>query len=137
MDYRYYLILAVYGLNVAFVAAIFFSILGFFRLPRKAVGGRVAILGLVAEMLITVLSASVVRATIMAIVLLCGTLFERKADIYNSMERCCAAFFFSGILILYSMLGFQFIVRSSYLYCLFLILALNHLSRKFRNDLKK
>ena len=78
-------ILAVSGSNVAFVAAIFFSILGFFRLPRKAVGG-VAILGLVAYMLITGSSASVVRATIMAIVLLCGTLFERKADIYNSIS---------------------------------------------------
>ena len=78
-------ILAVSGSNVAFVAAIFFSILGFLRLPRKAVGG-LAILGLVAYMLVTGSSASVVRATIMAIVLLCGTLFERKADIYNTIS---------------------------------------------------
>ncbi len=78
-------ILAVSGSNVAFVAFIFYSVFGFFRLPRKAVGVA-AILGLIAYMLITGSSASVVRATIMAIVLLCGSMIERKADIYNSIS---------------------------------------------------
>jgi competence protein ComEC len=78
-------ILAVSGSNVAFVAFIFFSTLGFFRLPRKAVR-IVTILGLIAYMVLTGSCASVVRATIMAIVLLCGTLFERKADLYNSIS---------------------------------------------------
>jgi competence protein ComEC len=81
-------ILAVSGSNVAFVAFIFFATLGFFRLPKKAVGG-ITILGLLAYMVITGSSASVVRATLMALVLLCGTLFERKADIFNSI--CVAA----------------------------------------------
>ena len=78
-------ILAVSGSNVAFVAFIFFSLFGFFRLPRRAVGGA-AIGGLIIYMLLTGSSPSVVRATIMAIVILCGTLFEHKADIYNSIS---------------------------------------------------
>ena len=98
-------ILAVSGSNVAFVAFIFFSILGFFRLPRKAVGG-VAILGLIVYMLITGSSASVVRATIMAIVLLCGTLFERKADIYNSISVAALILLFWNTNTLFDV-GFQ------------------------------
>jgi competence protein ComEC len=78
-------ILAVSGSNVAFVAFMFFSLFGFFRLSRRAVGGA-AIVGLIVYMLVTGSSPSVVRATIMAIVILCGTLFERKADIYNSIS---------------------------------------------------
>jgi competence protein ComEC len=78
-------ILAVSGSNVAFVAFIFFSLFGFFRMPRTAVGGA-AIAGLIVYMLLTGSSPSVVRATIMAIVILCGTLFEHKADIYNSIS---------------------------------------------------
>ena len=98
-------ILAVSGSNVAFVTFIFFSVLGFLRLPRKAVGG-VAILGLVAYMLITGSSASVVRATIMAIVLLCGTLFERKADIYNSISVAALILLFWNTNTLFDV-GFQ------------------------------
>jgi len=78
-------ILAVSGSNVAFVAFIFFSLFGFFRLPRRAVGGA-AIGGLIVYMLLTGSSPSVVRATIMAIVILCGTMFEHNADIYNSIS---------------------------------------------------
>jgi competence protein ComEC len=78
-------ILAVSGSNVAFVAFIFFSVFGFFRISRRAVGGA-AIAGLIVYMLLTGSSPSVVRATIMATVILCGTLFERKADIYNSIS---------------------------------------------------
>lgn len=98
-------ILAVSGSNVAFVAAIFFSILGFFRLPRRAVGGF-AILGLIAYMFITGSCASVVRATIMAIVLLCGTLFEKKADIYNSISVAALILLFWNTNTLFD-IGFQ------------------------------
>ena len=98
-------ILAVSGSNVAFVAFIFFSTLGFFRLSRKAVGS-VAILGLIAYMLITGSSASVVRATIMAIVILCGTLFERKADIYNSISVAALILLFWNTNTLFDV-GFQ------------------------------
>jgi competence protein ComEC len=78
-------ILAVSGSNVAFVAFMFFAVFGFFRLSRRTVGG-ITIFGLIVYMLITGASPSVVRATIMAIVILCGTLFERKTDIYNSIS---------------------------------------------------
>ncbi len=78
-------ILAVSGSNVAFVAFIFFSLFGLFRLSRRAIGGA-AIAGLIVYMLLTGSSPSVVRATIMAIVILCGTMFEHKADIYNSIS---------------------------------------------------
>lgn len=77
-------ILAVSGSNVVFVALVFYTLFGFFRIPRRAIAGA-AILGLVIYMLITGSSPSVVRATIMAVVVLCGTLFERKIDIYNSI----------------------------------------------------
>jgi competence protein ComEC len=78
-------ILAVSGSNVAFVAFIFFSLFGLFRISRRAITGA-AILGLIVYMLLTGSSPSVVRATIMIIVILCGTLFERKTDIYNSIS---------------------------------------------------
>ncbi len=77
-------ILAVSGSNVAFVAFIFFSLFGFFRISRRTIAGA-AIIGLVVYMLLTGSSPSVVRATIMIIILLCGVLFERKVDIYNSI----------------------------------------------------
>jgi competence protein ComEC len=98
-------ILAVSGSNVAFVAFIFFSTLGFFRLPRNAVSG-ITILGLLAYMVITGSSASVVRATIMAIVLLCGTLFERKADVYNSISVAALILLFWNTNTLFDV-GFQ------------------------------
>jgi competence protein ComEC len=78
-------ILAVSGSNVAFVAFVLFSIFGFLRLSRRITGG-LTIVGLVAYMLITGSSPSVIRATIMAIVILFGTMLERKADIYNSIS---------------------------------------------------
>ncbi|MBN1396730.1 MAG: DNA internalization-related competence protein ComEC/Rec2 [Bacteroidetes bacterium] len=77
-------ILAVSGSNVAFVALIFYTLFGFFRVSRRITAGA-AILGLIIYMLVTGSSPSVVRATIMAIIILCGTLFERKTDIYNSV----------------------------------------------------
>ena len=98
-------IMAVSGSNVAFVAFIFFSTLGFFRLSRTAVSG-ITILGLIAYMVITGSSASVVRATIMAIVLLCGTLFERKTDIYNSISVAALILLFWNTNTLFDV-GFQ------------------------------
>jgi competence protein ComEC len=98
-------ILAVSGSNVAFVAFIFFSLFGFFRLSRRAIGGA-AILGLIIYMLLTGSSPSVVRATIMIIVILCGTLFERKADIYNSISAAAIILLLWNTNILFD-IGFQ------------------------------
>ncbi|MGB2869206.1 MAG: DNA internalization-related competence protein ComEC/Rec2 [Bacteroidota bacterium] len=78
-------ILAVSGSNVAVVALVFYSAFGLFRLPRKIIV-LLTVAGLLFYMLVTGSSPSVVRATIMGIVILCATLFERKADIYNSLS---------------------------------------------------
>lgn len=77
-------ILAVSGSNVVVVALIFFSLGGLFRLSKRWVVA-VTILGLLCYMFITGLSPSVIRATIMGIAILLGTLFERRTDIYNSL----------------------------------------------------
>jgi competence protein ComEC len=78
-------ILAVSGSNVAFVAFMFFAVFGFLRLPKRGVV-LLTIVGLVFYMLVTGSSPSVVRATIMAIVILVGTSIERRVDIYNSVS---------------------------------------------------
>ena len=98
-------ILAVSGSNVAFVALMFYAILGFFRLSKKAIGSF-TIIGLFIYMLITGSSPSVVRATIMAIVLLCSTLFERKSDIYNSISVAAIILLFWNTNTLFDV-GFQ------------------------------
>jgi competence protein ComEC len=77
-------VLAVSGLHVGVVALIFYSLAGLFRLSKRWVV-IVTILGLICYMFITGQSPSVVRATVMATVILLGTLFERKTDVYNSL----------------------------------------------------
>jgi len=127
-------ILAVSGSNVAFVAFIFFSILGFFRLPRKA-AGVIAILGLIAYMLITGSSASVVRATIMAIVFLCGTFFERKADLYNSISVAALVLLFWNTNTLFDV-GFQ-LSFAAVISLVFFYPRLESLIKKIPERLKK
>jgi competence protein ComEC len=77
-------ILAVSGLHVGIVTAIFFSVLGLLRLNRtmKIVW---TIAGLILFMYVTGAAPSVVRATIMASVVLIGILVQRRSDIYNSI----------------------------------------------------
>jgi competence protein ComEC len=82
-------ILAVSGSNVAVVVLIIYAMFGFLRLPKKFSGGA-TIFGTVLFMFITGASPSVVRATIMVIVILVGTLFERKTDVYNSLSVAAA-----------------------------------------------
>ena len=77
-------ILAVSGSNVLVVALIMYSLASLLRLPRRWITA-VTILGLLFYMVITGLSPSVIRATIMAAAILIGTLFERKTDVYNSL----------------------------------------------------
>jgi competence protein ComEC len=77
-------ILAVSGLNVGIVAVVLHVALGLLRLQRRWVT-IATIISLLFYMELTGAPASVVRATIMALVVLTGTLFERKADIYNSL----------------------------------------------------
>jgi competence protein ComEC len=77
-------VLAVSGLHVGVVAVVFYGFFGLLRLPRKWIAGT-TIMGLLAYMTLIGSPPSVVRATIMAIVLLLGPLFERKIDVYQSL----------------------------------------------------
>lgn len=78
-------ILAVSGFNVGIIALICFSIFSLFRLPKIVIVIATAVV-ILAHMFLTGATASVVRATIMASVLLIGALIERKTDIYNSLS---------------------------------------------------
>lgn len=77
-------VLAVSGLHVGIIAAIVHVIFGLLRIPRKIVVFATMVTLLFYAGL-TGAPPSVVRATIMAWVILAGTLLERKGDIYNSI----------------------------------------------------
>jgi competence protein ComEC len=77
-------ILAVSGSNVVVVALIFSSLIGFLRVSRKT-ATLLTFIGLLWYMVITGLSPSVIRATIMGSAILGGTLLGRKGDVYNSL----------------------------------------------------
>jgi competence protein ComEC len=77
-------ILAVSGSNVVVVGLIFYSIIGFFRVSQRT-ATALTLLGLLWYMVITGMSPSVIRATIMGAAILVGTVIGRKADIYNSL----------------------------------------------------
>lgn len=77
-------ILAVSGTHVGVVALIFYALFTMLRLPRRAVAVA-SMLALLFYMVITGMSPSVCRATIMAIVVLLGMCFERPVNIYNSL----------------------------------------------------
>jgi len=77
-------ILVVSGFNVAIVAFVFNLLFKILRLPRK-VRIYLIISCLIFYCAITGASNPVLRATVMAIVLLCAYLFKREPDIYNSL----------------------------------------------------
>ena len=77
-------ILAVSGLHVGIIAAIVHFIFGLLRFPRKGVV-LATMLALLLYAGLTGAPPSVVRATIMAWVVLAGTFFERRGDVYNSI----------------------------------------------------
>ena len=77
-------ILAVSGSNVVVVALIFTSMVGFLRVSKK-VAMLLTFVGLLWYMVITGLSPSVIRATIMGCAVLGGSILGRKGDIYNSL----------------------------------------------------
>jgi competence protein ComEC len=76
-------ILAVSGSNVVVVAGALVFVLGFCRFPRSFVAVPVA-LGLLVYMWITGSQPPVVRATIMAMVVLAGSMFRMRAHALNS-----------------------------------------------------
>lgn len=83
-------ILAVSGLNVAMLILIFFQIFTAFFMPRRPkILLTLALVWLYA--LLTGMSASVVRATVMGSVILVGMALERKPSIYNSLSVAALA----------------------------------------------
>lgn len=77
-------ILAVSGTHVGVVALIFYVLFTLLRLPSRGVFCA-SIVGLLLYMVVTGMSPSVVRATIMAVIILLGKCLERPANIYNSL----------------------------------------------------
>ncbi len=77
-------ILAVSGSNVAVVALVFVAIFSIARLPPKWMVVATTV-GLLWYMLVTGLSPSVIRATIMAAIILMAKVIERKADVFNAV----------------------------------------------------
>ena len=77
-------ILAVSGLHVVLVVTILASVIGAFRIPEPWKTALLCLL-LVFYIFLTGSSASVVRAVVMAIVVLAARLFERKSDVINSL----------------------------------------------------
>jgi len=85
-------ILAISGMNVGFIAAIFIMLMGFLRLPRMFIYLISCVL-LIAYAVLTGANISVIRATIMVSALLIGLAFSRRVDILNCLGL-------SGIIIL-------------------------------------
>jgi competence protein ComEC len=85
-------ILAVSGFNVSFVVFILFFILRAFYVNKK-ISALISIIFVVFFAAITGFSPSVVRASIMAVIVLLGIIIERDTDIFNSIA-------FSALLIL-------------------------------------
>ena len=77
-------VLSVSGLHVGFVAVILYVLCDLVGAPRRW-RSLLAMLGLIFYALLTGLQPPVVRATLMAIALLLGEVFERETEIYNSL----------------------------------------------------
>jgi competence protein ComEC len=86
-------VLAVSGLHVGMVALIFISVFTLLRL-RKPWTTLLTIAALLLYMLLTGSAPSVVRATIMATIILLAPVLQRKSDIFNSLAFSALVIFF-------------------------------------------
>ena len=75
-------VLAVSGLHVGFIAAIFFILFGRFNIYFRSIA---TIIGLLAFMFLTGIPPSVFRATVMGIVIILAFLTNRSTNIFNSL----------------------------------------------------
>lgn len=77
-------VLAVSGSHVVLVVAIIYTLFGLVRLPERM---KIAatILAILYYMELTGAAASVVRASLMAIIVLLARLFQQKANVFNSL----------------------------------------------------
>jgi competence protein ComEC len=85
-----YHVLAVSGFNVALIASTVWALLTLARAPRRAaaLGAIVTVLGFAA---IVGPEPSVIRATIMAVLILCALLLEREASVLNGLALAAIA----------------------------------------------
>jgi competence protein ComEC len=86
-------VLAVSGLHVGMVALIFISVFTLLRL-RKPWTTLLTVVALLFYMLLTGSAPSVVRATIMATIILLAPVFQRKSDVFNSLAFSALVIFF-------------------------------------------
>jgi competence protein ComEC len=77
-------VLAVSGSHVVLVVAIIYTIFGLIRLPERS-KIIATILGVLYYMELTGATPSVVRASLMAIVVLLAKLFQQRTNVYNSL----------------------------------------------------
>ncbi len=77
-------ILAVSGTHVGIVSLIFYTLFSVLRFSRKSIC-ITSVVALLFYMVLTGMSPSVVRATIMATIILVGMCLERRTNIYNSL----------------------------------------------------
>ncbi len=77
-------VLAVSGSHVAVIVAAIYAFFGLFRIPRR-IKGAATICAIMYYMVLTGSTPSVVRASLMASVVLAGTLVQRRSSVYNSL----------------------------------------------------
>jgi competence protein ComEC len=77
-------VLAVSGSHVVLVVAIIYTLFGLIRLPERS-KIMATILGILYYMELTGATPSVVRASLMAIVVLLAKLFQQRTNVYNSL----------------------------------------------------
>lgn len=85
-----YHILAVSGFNVAILAAAVWALCRFLRIPRSA-GAATAIVIVIGFALVAGASPSVLRAVVMAVLVLAALLLERDASVTNSLALAALA----------------------------------------------
>ena len=78
-------VLAVSGLHVGIISLLLFFVLRLVRIPKKAIY-CIMIFTLIGYCFVTGLRISVIRATVMAVVVLIGFLKQKQLNIYNSLS---------------------------------------------------
>ena len=86
-------VLAVSGSHVVIIVIAIYTLFGFMRLPRR-MKSAATIAAIVFYMFLTGATPSVVRASLMASVVLSGKLFQRRSSVYNSLGISAILMFF-------------------------------------------
>ncbi len=111
-------ILAVSGLNVGLVTVMLWSVFSIFRFPRLGTG-LLTIVSLAIFCVLTGGEASVLRAVIMASVIIAGKIFEHKTNLYNVVAIAAFTILLTNARWLFDVgfqLSFVAVVSLAYLY---------------------